>query len=89
MQRSIGQVLNRRGDLSTFLVHLTRRSDDQDEDGAYHNLRAILTAGEIEARRDYGWGKGLFVAGESQRVVCFTEAPLEHINTLFDIKGRR
>lgn len=89
---TIGQVLHRRADLSTFLVHLTRTNDDG---GPLDNLRAMLTAGRIEARNAMGWAAGRTielgaVASASQAAVCFSEAPLDQLYSLAaDIKGRR
>lgn len=89
---TIAEVLNCRGDLSTFVVHLTRDYDDKD---APANLLSILQTGGIEARSPMGWAKDEAVslgraAENSQRVVSFSETPLEHIYSLFaDIPYRR
>jgi hypothetical protein len=79
----IREILNRRSDLSTFLVHLTR---DSAEVGAAENLRDIIKTRRIEARSVFGHlrrrlgeiGKDL----DSQKCVCFTETPLEHAHML-------
>ena len=54
--RSIEQVLNRRADLSTFLVHLTR-ADDERHTSALENLSSILDESRIRARTPYGAAK--------------------------------
>lgn len=85
--RDIAEVLNRRSDLSTFVVHLTKDTDDAT---AHDNLASILASGTIEARSPMGW-KGTLAAPDldCMRVVCFSETPLEHTYTLFqDIAGR-
>lgn len=75
---TIEELLHRRTDLSTFLVHLTR-------DGEYPartNLLRMLCTREIEAQQVYGMASELAKKSEriakTQRVVCFTETPLEH-----------
>ena len=79
----INQLLSRRSDLSTFVVHLTRAEGD--ESGS-DRLRSILGSRLIEARSAYGQAR-LKVASDadaeaSQKVVCFTETPLEHLYLL-------
>ena len=89
---TISEVLNRRGDLSTFVVHLTR---DHGGKSASENLRSILDSGTITARSPMGWARDVAselggAAEESQRVASFSETPLEHIYSLFaDIPNRR
>lgn len=74
------------------MVHLTR---DHDGHSASENLRSILQAGSITARSAMGWARDIAselggAAEESQRVVSFSETPLEHIYSLFaDIPNRR
>lgn len=89
---SISTILARRSDLSTFLVHLTRATENQ---SAKDCLLSIIASGAIEARTAYGQAAQALrdnpiVANHSQKVVCFTETPLEHINLLVDqIDGRQ
>ena len=85
---SIRQIIARRTDLSTFLVHLTREYEGSEP---FANLTAILRDGGIEARTPMGSAvKALRRANRpeedlvSQRCVCFTETPLEHISLLLD-----
>lgn len=87
----IEHLLNRRSDLSTFLVHLTKDSPGK---SAKDNLVSILESGKIEARSSKGWGS----TGRAKlpqpcldlmKVVCFSETPLEHIYSLYQpIRGR-
>lgn len=92
----IQQLLARRSDLSTFLVHLTREYPDGTS--AKDNLKSILNDKVIEARNPYGSAlshlrKLNAQTNEnlnSQKVVCFTETPLEHIRLLTEqILGRK
>lgn len=88
---TIAEVLNRRADLSTFVVHLTRQYDGRT---ASQNLTSILQQGKIEARSAMGWAKTEVgnlggEAEESQRVVSFSEVPLQHIYSLFARIPRR
>jgi len=89
MTRKIHEILARRTDLGAFLVHLTRGDNDA---LAKQNLRSILDSNYIEARNPFGpaVGGGLTDAeSASQRCVCFTETPLEHVALLVgDIAGR-
>lgn len=87
----IEDLLHRRNDLSTFLVHLTRTSDDAN--GRQH-LLSIVEESTIRARSPFGPAAHLeeHLAGSSstQKVVCFTETPLEHAwMMLQDIEGRQ
>lgn len=78
---SIEQMLHRRNDLSTFLVHFTRNGPGYD---ALTALWWILSTGQIEARTPYGLAASHPdpAIRESQQVVCFTETPLEHSWTM-------
>jgi hypothetical protein len=84
-------LLHRRTDLSTFLVHLTR---DTKKNEARENLLNLLEDRTIRARTALGMAADLddylkdTVA--TQRVVCFSETPLEHSWMMVrDIKGRQ
>lgn len=89
---TIGQVLNRRSDLSTFVVHLTRASGGT---SALANLAAILRDRRLAAKTPMGWAAKAAVqlgpmADLSQRVVCFSETPLEQVYGMYaDIPGRQ
>lgn len=91
MSIEIERLLDRRSDLSTFVVHLTKNGDLS----AAENLAAILSSHTIEARQAMGWlGTGSKrIAGadlDAMKVVCFSETPLEHAYSLFqEIKGRK
>ena len=82
----IEELLHRRSDLSTFLVHMTRAgvtttarqnlvsmiAGNEDEDG----ISAIQARSPYGPARDYDDRLGLVA---TQKAVCFTETPLEHI----------
>jgi hypothetical protein len=87
----IGELLHRRSDLSTFVVHLTKDSQQT----AKENLKSIIATRRLEARSSMGWaqtaqqGHPAQVGAEPQSVVCFSETPLEHLYALFaDIDDR-
>ena len=87
----IRTILHRRTDLSTFVVHLTRLRDAGYS--AQDALVDIARAGRLEARTPLGWAKlqddPSDLSKQSQRVVCFSETPLEHINLMIGtINGR-
>jgi hypothetical protein len=79
----IREILHRRTDLSTFVVHLTRASNGLTGLGA---LASIAASNVIEARTAMGWARQYdepdAQPNESQRVVCFSETPLEHVNLM-------
>jgi len=76
---TIEDLLHRRNDLSTFVVHFTR---DTPPSSAYENLLSILTGWCLRASNTYGMAKNLAdrfpEVAATQRTVCFTETPLEH-----------
>jgi hypothetical protein len=91
MTLEIGEVLNRRSDLSTFLVHLTRNRNGFD---ASHALEQIIRERRLCAMSPMGWAKRednpSDASQQSQRVVAFSETPLEHAYSLFaEISGRQ
>ncbi len=79
---TITDMLHRRNDLSTFLVHYTKVTAD-DATG-FEALKSIVTSSMIEARTAYGAAAQSPdpEVRKSQRVVCFTETPLEHSWTM-------
>lgn len=86
----IEDLLQRRTDLSTFLVHLTRADGDT---SALENLKSIIKGCKINARTPLGPAAHLepylSATSATQKVVCFTETPLEHVwMMLEEIEGR-
>lgn len=78
----IRELIARRTDLSTFVVHLCRATTLSAEDSFF----SILSAARIEARTPFGPAVAALQAAptdqrdlDSQKVVCFTETPLEHL----------
>jgi hypothetical protein len=78
----IRDLLARRSDLSTFLVHFTR--DFGDGQNARQNLKSILNERTLEARTPFGPAANLLSGKDraSQRCVSFSETPLEHLHCL-------
>lgn len=90
-KKKIKEVIARRTDLSTFLVHLTR---SQGEVTAKDCLKKILKDKEILAKSAFGMAKeGLSQNANllnSQNCVCFTETPLEYLHLMIgEIEGRQ
>jgi hypothetical protein len=81
MSEQIENLLHRRTDLSTFLVHFTRDSGDG-ATTSQDNLLNILKTSRLKARNTYGMAGQLAErfteVADTQRTVCFTETPLEH-----------
>jgi hypothetical protein len=91
MAQQIRDVLNRRTDLSTFVVHLTK---DTGERTARQALESIIDERQLHARSPMGFAAEMDDPDDpnlqSQRVVCFSETPLEHIYSLVaDIENRQ
>jgi hypothetical protein len=87
----IREVLARRSDLSTFLVHLTRTTGGK---SAKQRLADIVIGGAIQAVTPFGHAISRLQSGglplDSQKCVCFTETPLEHMSLLTEeIEGRQ
>jgi hypothetical protein len=89
----IREVLSRRNDLSTFVVHLTRDFEDVTDDGqpflfpASESLAQIIRERQLRAISPMGWAHDQDDPNEptkqTQRVVSFSETPLEHIWAMF------
>jgi hypothetical protein len=80
MSEQIEDLLHRRTDLSTFVVHFTR--DSETGKTSKDNLLSILKAGKLKALNTYGMAARIAEkfpdVADTQRTVCFTETPLEH-----------
>lgn len=95
---SIKDIVARRSDLGTFIVHLTKDNGNED---ARACLKSIIKQWMIEARAPLGHAIARLKAQEhktkvkssdinSQKVVCFTETPLEHLHFLTqELKERK
>lgn len=79
-----------RRDLSPYLVHLTRDSEDET---ARKNLLSMLADWTIEARTVYGAARRMVDHGANPhrlRSVCMSETPIDHIPQLAaKMPGRR
>lgn len=76
-------MLARRSDLSTFLVHLTR---SREEITAKDALISILKSRTIKAISPLGQAVSRLAqanqSADSQKCVCLTETPIEHVSLL-------
>lgn len=84
------KILSRRSDLSTFVVHLTR---DWEEPGEYLMpaaicLEEIIRERLLRAVTPMGWARDQDdpndAESQTQRVVAFSETPLEHTWAMFE-----
>jgi hypothetical protein len=79
----IADVVSRRTDLSTFLVHLCRDGAGQT---AKQRLLSILSQQRLSALNPFGPAVAQLIAEGiptvSQNCVCFSETPLEHVHLL-------
>lgn len=88
--KDIREILSRRSDLSTFVVHLTRGADGK---SAEDRLKSIINDWSIEAGSTMGSAvcKLGNQNGETacQKCVSFTETPLEYLYLMIgEIEGR-
>ena len=96
--KTIAEIVSRRTDLGTFLVHLTR---DTEESNAREKLFSILDDFCVYPRSPFGSavsrlkqaiedGVATGADLEYQNCVCFTETPLQHLHLLIgEVRGRR
>ncbi len=90
---SLEEFLDKKGDFSYLLVHLTRRSTNFSAKDVLFN---ILNEGALKAYKPWCiWIKDLQKPENASlqqyfKVVCFTETPLEQIGALLEpLEGRR
>ena len=81
----IRDLVPRRSDLSTFVVHLTR---NEKKESAKKRLKSILRERRIKARSMFGQAKSRLekrkLNCDSQKCVCFTETPIEYTYLLLE-----
>lgn len=80
-QKLVGQVKPNWDDMSPFVVHFTKASQNRSE---YVNSLSILSHRRLEARNRFGIGKN---HAESPCCVCFSEVPLHQLKRLADKRG--
>ena len=82
MCTEIGDVLQKRSDLSGFIVHLTKGETPE------ANIKAMLLEGRIRSEHAFGYLPSV-LEQIGVKSVCFTEAPIEHLPLMTAaIKGR-
>lgn len=86
----VEELLASRTDLSTFLVHLTKSTQEKPAKAV---LKEIISSRKLIASTAFGMAAKELekekIDTASQKVVCFTETPLEHMSLLTgDIEGR-
>jgi len=103
MSRTIDEILHFRKDISPFLVHLTRNASDGEfwlpEGTAKERLTKIIQ--EKRLAQTTAWVSRVALVNNSPEVlprpstcrffsaVCFTETPLDQVQCLLNIEGRR
>jgi hypothetical protein len=65
-------------DMSEFLVHFTSRE----------SLLSILSAGEVEGRKQFGWFRTDTPTQHLRMSACFSEVPIDQIDRLAARRGR-
>lgn len=91
MSRKIKEVLSERTDISRFVVHLTKNTEDGN---ALENLVSILREREIRGGNHHCLFSPILRNEEEDlqkrfHVVCFTETPLDKIHLLTEITNRK
>jgi hypothetical protein len=96
MGRDIDDILHFRTDLSPFLVHLTKKTDDLD---ASDVLRTIIEEKELRQSdnriSDARFGIDLrTIHNEDEKkdlfcAICFSETPLNEIHSLLEVNNRK
>ncbi len=93
--RNIDDILNFREDISPFLVHLTRNTDENTASEALKKIIAQkkLRAGSTEVSVARFGGPTTRMSLEEKKkffnAVCFTETPLNEVHCLLEIAGRQ
>jgi len=73
--------------MSEYVVHFTRAVDDRSASAV---LNRILDTGRLEpGPRPFGAARRLDALADSQRVVCFSEIPLDRLDRLVARRGSR
>ena len=91
MAIDVREVVARRGDLGTFVVHMAR---DREDVLAKEALKKIIEGKQITATSPFGHAvkrlESKSLSTNSQKAVCFTETPLEYVYLLLnEISGRQ
>lgn len=93
-KRDVSDILHFRGDISPFLVHLTRTFESM---SARRRLRSIIESRTLKAgsslvsHATYGYRIGTLGAEAKRRLfsaICFTETPLSEMHCVLEIAGR-
>lgn len=92
MARRHPGATEKRGDISPYLIHLTR-DDSGDEHGAeaVENFKNILATKRIAALRPHCLHLHRIPQNKKHlfRVTCFTETPIDQIQNLISVRGRQ
>jgi len=93
-KRDVNDILYFRGDISPFLVHLTRTLDSMSAKKRLRRIietRKLVAGSTLVSHATYGYHIGKLDAEAKHRLfaaVCFTETPLNEMHCLLDIAGR-
>ena len=71
-------------DMSDYVVHFTKPSA---RSSAYDVMLSILASGQLRASGPYGIAAGIAPDPDGQKVVCFSEAPLDALNRIVRARG--
>jgi hypothetical protein len=77
-------------DMSDHVVHFTKpRPGDAPSDDGYSPMLSILWEGALRRGSEpYGAARRIATLGDSQRVVCFSETPLDQLERLVERRSR-
>jgi hypothetical protein len=93
-KRDVSDILNFRGDLSPFLVHLTRTFESLDAKKRLRRIiatRTLVAGSALVSHATFGYRIGNLSAQAKHRLfsaICFTETPLNETHCLLEVAGR-
>lgn len=93
-KRDVTDILYFRGDLSPFLIHLTRTFESLNAEKRLRRIieaRRLVAGNSLVSHATFGYRIGSLNAEEKRRLfsaICFTETPLSEMHCLLEIAGR-
>lgn len=93
-KRNVSDILHFRGDISPFLVHLTRTFEAVNAKTRLLRIiesRKLIAGNSLVSHATYGYRIGTLNPEEKRRLfsaICFTETPLNEMHCVLEIAGR-
>ena len=93
-KRDVSDILHFRGDISPFLVHLTRTLESMNARKRLRRIiesRTLVAGNSLVSHATYGYRIGTLDDEAKRRLfsaICFTETPLSEMHCVLEIAGR-